>query len=264
MRVVRLYYVTECYNNDTNVSILKNTMSAQLPKIQLRTHKNTLATRIRPTKSDFKKMLISHIINTDGSDLQVYLPYIQFGYPGKLTEQQRKDLWNAVEIIVMNTERQHFKLMSQPEDYHDDRVLAFYELTINYWDKSPAWCVTAFKKGFSEIEALLQMRRLGICLDSNNLLEYRQTHVKFFVAYFALRRKQEKDPTWSYEKQWLTEHPFPPTPDSIHLWDNRCRHLEQAINRCPHYGIYGFKDGYSFEELYENELKDADDNFFEG
>lgn len=219
------------------------------------------AYRPKPSGHQLKRMLHYHRCNCSGkSILQKYLPYVQYGAPHLLTEQQRLSLWKQVGIIVRRTERRHFGLIRQPERNHEDRILAFYELAEARYDESPAWIVTAFQEGFSEIEALLQMRRMGISLQEYDkktgqplvtypILQYKRWYCRLFVDYFIVKRRQEVDKEYTYHKYYASKNGGQyPSRKTAHTWRVRTQVLEYLISTSTEM-TYGVRRAISLDEL---------------
>lgn len=219
------------------------------------------AYRSKPSGYELKRMLHSHRCNCSGkSILQRYLPYVQYGAPHLLSEDQRTSLWEQVGIIVRRTERRHFGLIRQPERNHEDRILAFYELAEARYDESPAWIVTAFQEGFSEIEALLQMRRMGISLQEYDrktgkplvtypILQYKRWYCRLFVDYFIIKRRQEIDKDYTYHKYYASKNDGKyPSRKTARVWQIRVQVLEHLISMSTEM-TYGFRRALSLDEL---------------
>lgn len=209
----------------------------------------------KATREQLSKLYMAHLCNFDkGSVIERYLPFYQYGREKLLKQSERDELWESVHKFVRRTELRHFRLLNQPEDFHMERILAFYELTKVRWNYSPGWICKAYMTAFSEIEALLQCRRLGIALDEDSIMEYKKWYIKHFVEYFDFRRKNEKEGitfnTWYFRRKKSF-----PTKAYKEIWDARTAQLEALINRCPSFQIYGFKSGKSLDEFYEREYE---------
>jgi hypothetical protein len=192
----------------------------------------------------------------------MYLPFVQYGHPELLTKTQRETLWDMVEIVVRRAERRHFNKLSQPERNHEDRVLAFYELAQARWNETPEWVIAAYQRGFCEIEALLQLRRMGVSLleyDKNckqtivfPILQYKRWFVRLFVDYFIVRRRQEVDPSYTYADLYYERKLLPPSKETMKLWRRRTRVLEELIGRSTE-PTYGFAKVLSLDEALDGD-----------
>lgn len=222
-------------------------------KLQLRHNEPTVYPK--PTREQLSKLYMSHLCNFErGSIIERYLPFYQYRREKLLAQSERDELWEGVHKFVKRTERRHFKMMNQPQDFHMERILAFYELSKVRWNYSAGWICKAYMTGFSEIEALLQCRRLGIALDEDSIMEYKKWYIKHFVEYFDYRRKHEKEGISFNTWYWRRKGSYP-TKAYKKIWDARTKQLENLINRCPSFQIYGFKTGRSVDELFEREYE---------
>lgn len=242
--------------------------------------RSNATSRDKLTLFERKCFMHEHRCNESGSIIQRLLPYYQFGFPELLREAQREQLWQQVSYIVKRCERSHFKRLYQDEDKHCTRILTFYELAQARWDKTPAWIISSYKYGFAEIEALIQLRQLGVSLDeydnkgvnvvSHPILQYRRWFVKVFVQYFTIERRKEHDPTFSYEKLYLERYGSWPCIKTVKLYNARVRVLVQAINMSSE-KVFGFSSPRSLDSehnlFYESETirfnSDSDGYFLE-
>lgn len=182
-----------------------------------------------------------YVLNTDGkSIIEKYLPFVQIQFQHKLTEAQRETLWFRVSKFVKSVERYHFKQAYQTdEEKHTERVLAFYELAKTRWDKSPGWICAVYKRSFSAIEGVLQLRRIGVGLISNSILEFTKWEVHHFVLCEYLKRHK-----MSFREYYLRKHRDFPSARVELTFMKRKALLEAALAEC------GFEK--ITEEYYEN------------
>lgn len=215
--------------------------------------------KTRKTKEE--TLLYMVINNCSGSPIQRYLPYVQCGFASKLRELQRVELWNSVYRFVMHVERSHFKLMSQDHDFRQARVLAFYELAIARWNTPPAVVCKEFKSAFSEIEAVLQLRRMGIAFEdakeNKGILAHRTNIIRQFVRYFEWKRSKLPYHIW-YVQKYKKE----PTELILKNWNKKVQDLEYCL--CLSFSpVFGFKPLLSLEEFletYEDEYRTIHDS----
>lgn len=179
-----------------------------------------------PGLAERKRLLYEHILWSNGNALERYLPAVQLQIPEALNETQRQHLWDTVHKMVGAVEKRHFKGCVQQRDKHDDRVLAFYELARANWYKSPAWAIKTFQLSFSEIEALLQLRRWGIGLGTPSIMQYKRWECKFLIIHQVCKRENI-----SYPEYCMRRYKKYPTQDAIKLYAVRSLIIESLISR---------------------------------
>lgn len=219
---------------------------------------NATSSSRKLTEYERNLLVHEHRCNESGSIIQRGLPYYQYGRQSMLTESRREQLWTAISQVVKRVERKHFKRVYQEEDKHLDRVLAFYEFAEARWDKTPAWCITAFTHGFAEIEGLLQLRRLGISLSEYDkhfndivvfpILQYRRWFVKVLVQYFQIERRKELDPSYSYYTLYYERTGRLPSEKTVRLYELRVSVLINGINRSTE-NVFGFGQPRSLDDV---------------
>lgn len=201
---------------------------------------------------------VSYMVSPAKTLLAFYLPYVQMGYdfpsvPGMSSKRAASVLWREVDKIVRRAERAHFKRCyqydtqgrSHSEGRHEDRVLAFYELARAFWHKSPGWVVVTYQRAFSEIEAVLQCRRIGIGLEDNgHILNFRTKFIKYFVLYFKVKRSAFKG---DYESYYHHENSRYPCDKHLTEYNLYVIQIEDCIRRCPTASVYGFGDEKELE-----------------
>ena len=173
----------------------------------------------------------SVLVNTpfNANSITKYLPAYQLRLEKMLTDEQRLSLWKRIEKHVRICERHHFKLITQPkyvfdDGYRLDRILAFYELAQEKWEKNPGWVCKAYFKGFAYIEAVLQLRRIGVGLQSSSILGYNRKYVKHFVLYFSYIRSGMDFDDW-----YARKYSKLPTDIIVHNWERKTRALGLAL-----------------------------------
>ena len=154
--------------------------------------------------------------------LQWLMPFVTLG--GHLHESERKALWYEVYGFIKKVERNHFRQQRQKnKEYTDQRVLFFYELCALKWDKSISWNCKAFISAFTNIEAILMMRRWGLGgLAADKASSWQVYSV---VTYFTLWRRHESYIDWYTRK--YERYPQQKTQDT---WAWRSKWVETLIN----------------------------------
>ena len=179
-----------------------------------------------PGMAERRRLLREHILWSCGNALELYLPAVQLQIPEALNKTQRKTLWDTTNKMVGAVEKRHFKGCAQHHEKHSDRVLAFYELAQANWYRTPAWSIRTFQLSFSEIEALLQLRRWGIGLGTDNIMQYKRWECKFLIIHQVCKREEI-----SYVDYCLRRYKKYPTEDAIKLFHVRSIIIESLISR---------------------------------
>lgn len=168
------------------------------------------------------------------------LPFIFLG--GNIRESDRLQAWYKVNGFVFKVERKHFQHTKQAKmEYHDDRVLAFYDLCNAFWDKPIKYTCRIYISNFANIECVLMLRRWGVG-GVDNIMEFRNKRIADFVLFMNLKRKRINFHEYYYEK-----YNRYPTDKAIKTWLWKCCWVESIFQEhlVPQYSDFGNEEqGY--------------------